>query len=212
MSKKNQKKFFVGVCLLVMFIAWTIVLRFVDVGPIGPRGSKVGFSGINKLVHNLIGVNMKLYTITDWLGLIPICFIIGFGVGGLIQWIKRKKLFMVDKSILALGVFYVIVMAVYIFFEEIPINQRPVLINRVLETSYPSSTTMLVICVMTTAMMQFDERIRNNPLRLVIKLIIIAFIVFMILGRVLSGVHWISDVVGGLLFSTGSVVIYDCFR
>lgn len=208
----KRKSFYIGLGLLVLFIIWTVALQFVDVGAIGPQGSIVGFALLNKIVHNITGVHMSLYTITDWLGLVPICFIMGFGILGLCQWIKRKNLFKVDLSILALGGFYIVVMALYIFFEMFVVNYRPILINGILEASYPSSTTMLVMCVMPTAIMQFNSRIKNNGFKKCVNILILAFITFMVIGRLISGVHWFSDIIGGALLSCGLVLIYHSIQ
>ena len=194
--------------MLIAFVMWTVAIRFVDVQAIGPQESSVGFATINQFVHNLAGVHMSLYTITDWLGLVPLMFVMGFGTLGLIQWIKRKHLLKVDYSILVLGGFYIVVMAAYVLFEVLVINYRPVLINGILEASYPSSTTMLVMCVMPTAIMQFDTRIKNDVLKRCVTYAITAFIVFMVIGRLVSGVHWFTDIIGGALFSTGLVLMH----
>ena len=208
MKKKSIRLFFVGVILLALFVLWTVLLLFVDVRSIGPQESSVGFATLNEFVCELTGVNWFLYTVTDWLGLVPIAVAFGFAVLGLAQWIKRKSLFKVDLSILALGVFYVFVMSVYILFEIVVINYRPTLIDGYLEASYPSSTTILVMCVMPTAMMQLRARIKNKMLRRCVITLIAAFITFMVIGRLLSGVHWITDIIGGSLFSVGAVTIY----
>ena len=192
----------------MLFIIWTIALRFVDVGAIGPQDSSVGFATLNKAIHNITGVHMSLYTITDWLGIVPICFIIGFGISGLCEWIKRKNLFKVDYGILILDGFYIVVMALYIFFEMFVVNYRPILINGNLEASYPSSTTMLVMCVMPTAIMQFNTRIKNNGFKKCVNIMITVFTVFMVTGRLISGVHWFSDIIGGALLSAGVVLLY----
>ena len=162
MEKKNKKMLVVGASLLASFALWTVLVCFVDVQAIGPDGSSVGFSTLNGFMHELTGVNWFLYTITDWLGLVPIGVALGFAILGLAQLIKRKSLRKVDYSILALGGFYIVVMSVYILFEIVVINHRPTLINGYLEASYPSSTTMLVMCVMPTAMMQLRARIKNK--------------------------------------------------
>lgn len=151
---------------------------------------------------------MLLYTITDWLGLVPFIFAIGFGFLGFSQWIKRKKIQLVDYDILILGGFYIVVIALYLFFEAVVINYRPVLIGGYLEASYPSSTTMLVLCVMPTSIMQISARIKNRILKSSIIIIITAFTVFMVLGRLISGVHWITDIIGGTLLSSGLVMMY----
>ena len=209
MKKKISKKIYFSASLLSAFILWTILVRVIDVKAIGPQGSVVGFATFNRFFHNLTGVNMFLYTVTDWLGLVPFVVAFGFATLGLIQWIKRKKLLKVDYSILVLGVFYIVVMAVYIFFEICVINYRPVLISGCLEASYPSSTTMLVMCVMPTALMQFNARIKNKVFKRCVATVIVAFIVFMVLCRLISGVHWISDIIGGALFSAGIVMLYS---
>lgn len=211
MKKENKRIFFAAVCLFAAFVLWTVLVCFIDVAPIGPLCSSVGFSSLNGLVHDCTGVNMTLYIVTDWLGLVPIAVAFGFAVMGLIQWIKRKSILRVDRSILALGVFYIAVIAVYIFFENVVINYRPVLIEGYLEVSYPSSTTMLVMCVIPTAIMQLGTRIKNAKLRLCILLLLSAFTVFMVVGRLISGVHWVTDIIGGALISAGLVLAYRAF-
>ena len=208
MEKKCGRLFFIGGSLLATFALWTVLVRFVDVQAIGPEGSSVGFAVLNGFVHELIGVNWFLYTVTDWLGLVPIAVVFGFAVFGFMQWIKRKKLFQVDPSLLILGGFYLVVMAVYILFEMVVINYRPTLIDGSLEASYPSSTTMLVTCVMPTAMMQLAARMKNGVFKRCVMAVIVAFIAFMVIGRLVSGVHWITDMIGGALFSAGVVVLY----
>ena len=208
MEKKNKKRLVLGAGLVVAFVLWTVLVCFVDVRTIGPEGSSVGFAMLNGFVHELTGVNWLLYTVTDWLGLVPIAAALGFAILGLVQLIKRKSLWKVDHSILALGVFYIVVMAAYLVFEIVVINYRPTLIEGYLEASYPSSTTMLVMCVMPTAAMQLNARIKNTVFRRCVIITIIVFIAFMVIGRFLSGVHWITDIIGGALFSAGVVTTY----
>jgi undecaprenyl-diphosphatase len=211
MKRKNQKSFYVAIGMLAAFVLWTLALSMVDVRNIGPRESTVGFATINGFVHGKIGVNMTLYTITDWLGLVPFGFVMGFGILGLVQWIKRKHFLKVDRDVLVLGGFYLVVMAVYILFEMITVNYRPVLINEVLEGSYPSSTTMLVMCVLPTAVMQLRGRIQNPVLNHSVSFVLGVFTGFMVVVRLISGVHWVTDIIGGALLSTGLVVLYAAF-
>lgn len=208
--KRIRKRFVVSLCLLAAFVLWTVVVRFVDVQAIGPQGSSVGLAGINQFVHDLTGVHFGLYNLTDWLGLVPIFVCMGFGALGLAQWIRRKSICKVDFDILILGGFYVVTIAAYLLFESVVINYRPVLIGGILEASYPSSTTMLVMCVMPTAIMQLRGRIKGRVLRNVVSFMISVFIAFMVIGRLISGVHWITDIVGGALLSAGLVVMYEC--
>lgn len=208
MTKETQKEILIAACMLAAFLLWTAAVSLMDVQAIGPQESAVGFASLNGFVHRLTGVHMSLYLLTDWLSLVPAGFVMGFGLLGLAQWIQRKHLLKVDGSILVLGGFYIVVLAVYAFFEIVVVNCRPVLIEGVLEASYPSSTTVLVLCVMSTAAMQLHERIANCRLRRWSDWIIAAFILFMVAGRALSGVHWISDIIGGILLSAGIVMLY----
>ena len=209
MKKKNQRSLWIMLGVLFLFGAWTLAVTKVDLQAIGPKGSVVGFATINRAFHEWTGVHMWLYEMTDWLGLVPIVVVLGFGMMGLIQLIKRRNLFKVDSDILILGVFYILVMIAYVIFEMLVINYRPVLIEGRLEASYPSSTTLLVLCVMPTAIIELNNRIKNEALRKVTAVSISLFIIFMVVGRLVSGVHWITDIVGGVLLSIGLVMLYQ---
>lgn len=208
---KMKKKVSLAAALLTAFAVWTVMLRYVDVQAIGPQESKVGFATVNGWFHSLTGVHMSLYTVTDWLGLVPVAFGLGFAVLGLVQWIRRRSFLLVDRSILVLGIFYIVVTAAYLLFEKAVINCRPVLIEGNLEASYPSSTTLLVMCVMPTAVMQLHDRIRNRYLKTAVTVVLTLFIAFMVLGRLISGVHWLSDIIGGALLSAGLVTLCTAF-
>ena len=194
--------------MLGLFALWTAAITAVDVQAIGPQGSRVGLAGLNGWIHGLTGVHMWLYALTDWLSLIPLLLVLGFAILGLTQWIRRKTLLKVDRSILTLGGFYATVLGIYLFFEKCIVNYRPVLIEGRLEASYPSSTTVLVICVMITAAMEFQNRIQNPRKRRWITRMITIFTVLMVIGRLLSGVHWFTDIVGGIFLSIGLVMLY----
>ncbi len=205
--KRNTKNLYLGSVLVVLFVIWTVLVICVDVRNVGVNGTRVGFATLNTAVHKLTGTNMLLYNITDWAGLVPlfICFV--FAGVGLCQLIKRRSLFKVDVDIILLGVYYIIVIAAYLIFEMIPINYRPILINGYMEVSYPSSTTLLVLGVMPTLNFQ-ARRIDNKYIRTVIEILSVIFSAFMVAGRLISGVHWLSDIVGSVLISLGLFYIY----
>ena len=206
---KKEKNSFIGAGFLLAFVLWTVMVHFVDVKAIGPQGSSVGFASVNRFVQALTGVHFSLYTLTDWLSVVPVCFAMGFALLGLWQWIRRKHLLKVDRSLLTLGGVYLIVAVVYGFFEVVAINYRPVLIDGILEASYPSSTTVLSLCVMLTAATQLDIRIKDATWRRCAVLAVRAFAVFMVMARLISGVHWFSDIAGGVLLSLGLVRLYN---
>lgn len=211
MNQGNKRILFLAAGLLAAFAVWTVLVKTVEVRPVGPETSSVGMATLNKAFHDLTGVHMWLYSVTDLLSIIPLCFIAGFAMLGLVQLIRRKSLFKVDRDILILGGFYVVVMAVFLLFEVFAVNYRPILIDGALEASYPSSTTMLVMCVMPTATMQLGIRIKGNMIRRCIIIAITTFTVLMVTARLMSGVHWISDIIGGALLSAGLVMGYRYF-
>lgn len=207
--KKIIAKFSVAIILFIAFALFTLSLRFVDLQPLGPEGSFVAYGGINGAFREFIGVNLKLYEITDWAGVGAILTAFAFALLGCVQWVKRKSLVKVDSCILILGCFYLFVFGVYIFFEYCHINYRPVLINGILESSYPSSTTMLAACVFPGAMFASSRLVANGKLKTGINIFCVLFTLFMVIGRVLSGVHWFTDIFGGLLFSASALLFYS---
>ncbi len=200
MKRKGRKQFILGVSFITFFVIWTMLIRCVDVQAIGPNKSQVGFATLNSWFHHMTGTHRMLYEITDWMGLVPILICMIFGLVGLAQFCKRKSLRKVDKDILTLGLYYVVVIGFYLLFEIYPVNYRPVLIEGSLEASYPSSTTLLVLSVM----LSFAERIKRR----IGTVFAFSFSTFMILGRLLSGVHWLTDIVGAILLSIGLFSIY----
>lgn len=208
MKKRNNITLWMALGMLAAFVLWTGLISTIDVQPVGPNGSEVGFAAANVWFHDTTGVHMGLYNLTDWLGLVPVAFGLGFALLGLVQMIARKGLAKVDRSILVLGGYYLVVFGAYLLFEEVVINYRPILIEGVLEASYPSSTTLLALCIMPTAKMQLDGRIKNDTVRKLVGLVIVVFTVFMVVGRLVSGVHWLTDIAGGVLLGAGLVLLY----
>lgn len=205
---KEKRNLLAGAGVIGVFALWTVLIRWVDVQAVGQNGTKIGFADFNVWFHQLTGVHMTLYTITDWLGLVPIFICLCFGVLGLVQLIKRRSLLKVDPDILILGVYYVLVIACYLVFEVIPINYRPVLIEGRLEASYPSSTTLLVLSVMPTLWFQANRRVSNAMIRKAVAVFVVTFSVFMVIGRLVSGVHWATDIIGSVLLSAGLYMLY----
>ncbi|MBR5320832.1 MAG: phosphatase PAP2 family protein [Clostridia bacterium] len=208
MKTKEKKSVIFGVVSIILFAIWTILIQVFDVQKIGANGTSIGFATINGYFHSLTGVNMTLYNVTDWLGLVPIFVCMFFGFVGLVQLINRKNPLKVDFDIIILGVYYVIVILCYLIFEMYPINYRPILINNFLEASYPSSTTLLVLCVMPTLVFQVNQRLKNDKIKRIICIITIAFSLFMVVGRLISGVHWFTDIIGSCLLSMGVFYLY----
>lgn len=208
MKKNGKRLLFLGSIFIGVFIIWTVLIQKVDVQPLGVNGTNIGFSKINCWFRQLTGVHMGIYNITDWLGLVPVFTCIMFGGMGIAQLIKRRSLLKVDYDIIFLGIYYIIVIWGYLIFEMIPINYRPILIEGVMEASYPSSTTLLVLGVMPTLIEQVNRRSESVIFKGTINAFAICFSVFMVLGRLISGVHWLTDIVGSIMLSLGLFCIY----
>ena len=207
--KRNEKTHLLaGIGFLIAFLLWTVLIRCIDVQAAGPGGTNVGFAAFNLWFHKLTGVHMTVYTFTDWLGLVPIAVCLGFGVVGVFQLIRRRSLLRVDPDIILLGLYYVLVILAYLVFEMVPINYRPILIGGALEASYPSSTTLLVLSVMPTLKFQIDRRAEKPLIRKVTDIFAIMFSAFMVIGRLIAGVHWATDIIGAVFLSMGLFLLY----
>lgn len=206
--KKGRKTIFLGVVFMAAFALWTVLVTSVDVTGAGVNGTDIGLSSLNLWFFQLTGVNLTFYTITDWLGLVPVAVCIIFGATGFVQMIKRRSLLRVDVDIMILGVYYILVIAGYLLFEMYPVNYRPILINGYMEASYPSSTTLLVLSVMPTLAEQVKRRVKNFLCKRLIRVCSFVFMVVMVSFRLVSGVHWFSDIAGGVLLSTGLYCVY----
>lgn len=205
---KNKKNIIICCLLVIVSIIYTLLVKYVDVKPIGPNNSLVGFASINKFVSNLIGVNMGFYKITKYLGYLAILLAFNFVLLGILQLYKRKKISKVDKEIFALGAFYVIVVFIYAFFEKVIINYRPVLIDGVLEASYPSSHTLLALCICGSVLIVNKYIFKNKKSSKYGNIISIILMITILFGRLISGVHWFSDILGGVIISIALLKIF----
>lgn len=208
MKSSSNKKIIMFFSFLLFFVVFTLLVKIVDVQSIGPENSKVGFASINELFHNFLGYNDLFYKISKYLGYLSFLIIGLFGVIGLIQLIKRKSIFKVDNTILILGAFYVLVLFTYAFFEIVIVNYRPVLENGVLEASYPSSHTILSICVCMSGILTSNKIFKDKK---IIKLFNICSTILMlsiIVFRTISGVHWLTDIVGGIILSMSLCLLF----
>ena len=208
MKKIDKKLMYTGVFLLIAFAVWTLAIKTVDVKQAGGSATMVGFATLNGWFHDLTGVHMAIYDLTDLLSVIPLGVCAMFGLLGVVQLIRRRSIREVDRDLILLGVYYVVVIGAFFLFEIFPVNYRPILIEGRLEASYPSSTTLLVLSVMPTLTFQADRRCKSEGLKWIVRILTALFSAFMVVGRLICGVHWFTDIVGGLVLSTGLFLLY----
>jgi len=206
--QKEKKLLRRSLLLLVCFCLWTVLVQTVDTQSAGETGTVIGFAALNSLFHDFTGVHMWLYTLTDWLGLVPVAVGMGFAFLGLRQLLRRRSLWKVDPDLLLLGGYYTAVIFGYLIFEIYPVNYRPVFIENRLEASYPSSTTLLVLSVMPTLAFQVRRRLTKAALKRWLGAFATGFSLLTVMGRLVSGVHWITDIVGAALLSAGLYHMY----
>ena len=200
MSKK-KRNFCISTILILLAVVFTILVKVVDVKQIGVNETSIGFATLNQFVFKTTGVNMIWYHITDWLGLVPIFMAMAYALIGFIQLIKRKSIFKVDKEIIILGLFYIVVISLYIFFEKVIVNYRPILMNGFLEASYPSSHTLMTICLCGSSII-VNKKLFNSRITKFMNVLSAVIIAITVIGRILSGVHWFTDIIGGILIGS----------
>ena len=207
--KKVRNDFIMAGVVLLISIIFTILVSTVDVQPSGISGTNLGFSTINHSVFDSIGTNDAIYLATEILGYIFIIPAAFFAVLGIIQLIKRKNFKKVDLHFYALLGLYIAVAATYVFFELVAVNSRPILIDGKAEASYPSSHTMLAITVLLSSFLMICRLVKNRSIKFVALGVTVVCSVAMAILRLYSGVHWATDIIGGILISVSLVLIFN---
>ena len=211
MASKTTTKFLWAAVLWLLFILFTITLTAVDVQPAGPQGSQIALASLNTWVFDHAGTSATWDKITDVEALISFAIAGIFAVIGLVQLIRNKSLKKVSSAIILLGIFYVLMAGFYIFFEKFVINYRPVLTDGVLEASYPSSHTFVALFIFLSAMPAVKQLTDKKWVQVLTDIVMIALCVSMVVGRVLSGQHWFTDIVGAVLLASSAAMLYDAF-
>ena len=190
-------------------LIWAV--KTVDVAAIGPSGTSIGLSTLNKAVHDALGTNLFWHEAINVLGVAAIASGSVFAVMGLVQLIKRRSLLKVDSEILTTGVLYVSIGILYVVFEKIVINYRPILEEGQTfpEPAFPSSHTVLAIVVMGSIFLLAGKYVADRKKVRDIKGICALVIAISVMGRLISGVHWFTDIIGGVLISAALLSAYS---
>ena len=210
----NKKKYILPAVSLILFIMLIVIIKTVDTAKAGVGDTEIGLYHLNIAASKFIGTNMAWYKITEVLGILSILSGAIFGAVGLFQMIKRKSLIKVDKEILSLGGLYILLGIVYGFFEKVIINYRPLIMEgeTAPEASFPSSHTVLAVVIMGSIFLILDKYIKNKTVANVLKSLCVAVSVITVIGRLLSGVHWLTDILGGILISICLLSLFKAIK
>ena len=205
----NKKRLIIGIILVVVAIVYTILVAKVDVKAIGPENSEVGFSSLNGPVHDKLPYNETFYKISKYAGLLPFLFVAFYGLQGVMQLIKGKSFGEVDLRLYKLCAFYVVFAVIYVLFEKLAVNYRPVIIDVAegLEASYPSTHTLLAICLCGSSLMLAKYYVKNETLLKVLNIATWGLMLVIVVARIISGVHWASDIIGGVIISLAMLTV-----
>ena len=208
MKKKTKRLFCIGGALLILFAVFTLLAFTVDVKNVGISGTRLGFSGANLAVFGAIGQSEAWLTVTDVLGVIVLLPVVAAAATGLIQLIRRKSIKRVDAPIIALGVLYAADVFFYVLFELVIINYAPILKGGEIAASYPSSHTLLAVTVMVSFAAVLGLYLKRRAYKAIAYAVTSAVAALTVIGRLLSGVHWLTDILASLLLSSALLVLF----
>ena len=200
-SKKQKLWFVLSVAMLTLFVIWTLVVKFVDV-------DQVGLSHLNQFFWQHCGKYEIWARITKWLGYLCILVVACLVIWQVVQWVRRKSLWRVDKNLLLFNLVGVLFLVVYVFFEIVVINYRPLLDNGVAKASYPSSHAMLFVVVLSLLIWQVWHYYKSKSWQVILTVALTIFMVIGVVGRLFSGVHWFTDIVAGVIMGYSLVCFY----
>lgn len=204
-----------AVLLTIITAVFSFIVCKVDVGYAGNPESKIGLVHLNQKFFEKLGgtYNDSCYQVSKYLGYAAFVIVAFFAMVGLVQLIKRRSLLKVDKRIIGLGILYIVTLGMYALFTKVSINYRPVIVppETALEPSFPSSHTVLVVVVCGSAMILINEYVKSKGLAAVLKAIMAFGIAGMISYRTFANVHWITDIIAGLLFAFTLILWYEAF-
>ena len=210
MKTKGISKYTKALCLLAVTIIFSLLTYFVDRQPVGYEGTSVGFATLNSAFSKAFGYNAVMSVISNIAMYFSFLVVAGFAAIGIMQLVKTKSLSKVSKTIIGLGVLYVIVAILYVAFKKIPINYRPILKpgETEIETSFPSTHTLVIASVLGSGIIAAKRLFANKNTVKVLRVLFTVVMVVGVVARLFSGVHWVTDIIAGILFSATLIAFY----
>ena len=129
-----------------------------------------------------------------------------FVVLAIVQWVQRKSIKKVDRSLRWMPLPLAIMTAVYFIFDKLLIlNTRP---DGSGEPSFPSTHVMVVSTIFLITAFALPKYIKSKPALITIYILMLILVTLVCAGRVLANKHWLSDVIGGFSFAVIFALIY----
>ncbi len=210
MEKRGMNVYVRTLILFVITAVFSVLTYFVDRQPVGPMGTSVGFATINKAFNDFFEYDWFFVLVSDISMYIAFVVVVCFAGRGLYDLIKVKNPLKVSKVLIGLGILYVVVAVIYVAFNKIPINYRPVLMpgETELETSFPSTHALIITAVYASAVLAVERLLANEKFKRVCRLHAKIFLAVGVAARMFSGVHWLTDIFAGVLFAATLVSLY----
>ena len=209
MKQRAMLDYVLGAICFAIFIVLIILLKTVDVQAVGPEGTSVGLASMNTAFHNMTGENKGFYLLSKILGFAELSLVVYFAGIAVYQWVKGKSFKNVAHCLKAAGIFYVITAGLYVFFEKVVINFRPVIMEGKdhVEPSFPSTHTLLAIMILGSAFVIAKNLLTNVPLKRTLRILCFVFMFITAAARLLSGVHWLTDIIGAIFL--GATLVFE---
>lgn len=203
-------------CFLYAVIM-VIALKYESSVPIGDLG-RINLRALNNAFRGLFdydragGYFNSLYIFTEILGAVSILACVFWTGLGIKDLIKYRDINDVDKSIFATWLLYVLALIVWKVTEKISVNYAPVSVNLKsgLVVSFPCGNTFLIIISMCSSIYLIGYFLEEKKkLVLALRIVCIVILVLGVILRTLSGVNWLTDILGAIGFAVPAVILYS---
>ena len=220
----RQGKLYLAGLFYVLFLALIVLLCLADRQPVAAGDTVVGLATVNAwfaiaaaglsgggIMDGSTALSPQLYQLTEYLGYFSLLVAACFALLGFVQLLRRRSLKKVDRQLLAMGGLFIVLAVLYVFFEKVIINYRPIVLpgESGPEASFPSSHTMLTVTILGSVCIVLRTYVKNDGLRVLLRVVCVLLILAMVCGRLLCGCHWLTDILGGVLVSCAMLALFD---
>ena len=204
--QQPKRWWWVAVACTVIFILFTIMVTALDGQTVD--GHRLGLATMNGWWRDLVGVNAAWRVVSDVVAVGTVFGAVGLLIVQIVAVVRGRGLrpvvrdwWGVDLVLISLGICYGL-------FQIVVINYRPLLMHGVAEASYPSSHVLLFATVWPLLILTLWRMTKRRWVRVTVMVVGMMVMLAGIVARALSGYHWLSDLVGGVLLGVTLVAWY----